>query len=222
MARQTPLRGNYEQTIPLKLELGAGEHPSPGGFVHNDVVDYVHVEIVADCRKLPMIETGSVSILRAIHLLEHFGPCDAEDALREWTRCLCPRGVLEVAMPDLQQLGLMTMLTNITLPALLRDVYALFPAPDWLTPQELRAFARRLARGLDEGAASVPGTASGSWPHVLSLLYAPVWKSDMAQAHRWGYCEESLRRTLQGVGLRRVVVERDGTSLHAWGEKEAA
>jgi hypothetical protein len=159
-----------------------------------------------------MIPCGSVTIIRAIHLLEHFGPNDAEHALHEWVRCLCRRGVLEMAMPDLQHLALMTRLGNITREAFLRDVCGHYPPPDWLRNDKLNEYLLRLTQGVGNWAETL-------WPFTLQCLYEETWKSDMPQAHRWGYCEESLRWHMQEAGLREIVIEHEGTSLHAWGVK---
>lgn len=195
----------------IKLEMGAGEHPSTGGFEHNDIVPYPDIEIVADCRSLLMVESGSVTIIRAIHLLEHFRPDDAEDALREWVRLLCPGGVLEIAIPDMQKLALMAVLQNITLGAFLRDVYGLAKVPD-LPPETIGACMLRLSKGFQDGY---------GWVFALQRMYGPIWaaEKEQPQAHRWGYCEDSLRLAMEAAGLEAVVVEKDGTSLHAWGER---
>jgi len=196
----------------IKLELGAGEHPSFGGFVHNDIVAYPHIEIVGDCRQLRTVKPRTVTIIRAIHLLEHFAPTDARSALLVWVSRLCRGGVLEVAVPDLQTLALMAVLDNITIEACLRDVYGLGKVPD-LPDDELRQCIRTLS-----GGCNLP---SLEWYTALQILYGPIWKRERGnpQAHKWGYCEVTLRNALVRADLERVVVKHEGTSLHGWGVK---
>jgi len=195
----------------IKLELGAGEHPSMGGFVHNDIVAYPHIEIVCDCAHLPMIETGSVTILRAIHLLEHFGPWDGPETLAEWVRVLCPRGVLEVAMPNLQELALMVILENITLEAFWRDVYGLAARPQVTIAQQWD-WVKRLTQGYSIAHYEV-------WINLLHEIYEPIWKTQghVPQAHKWAFCDQHLRMALGiAMGADTAVIHHEGTSLHAW------
>jgi len=149
----------------IKLELGAGEHPSFGGFVHNDIVAYPHIEIVGDCRQLRTVKPRTVTIIRAIHLLEHFAPTDARSALLVWVSRLCRGGVLEVAVPDLQTLALMAVLDNITIEACLRDVYGLGKVPD-LPDDELRQCIRTLSGGCNLPSGVVHGVADSLRPDL--------------------------------------------------------
>lgn len=196
----------------IKLELGAGDNPSFGGFVHNDIVAYPHIEIVGDCRQLRRVKPRTVTILRAIHLLEHFAPSDARKALLVWVSRLCSGGVLEVAMPDLQTLALMAVLENITMGACLRDVYGLAKPPD-LPPEDMQQCIRTLS-----GGCNMP---SLEWYNALQILYGSTWRKQRGnpQAHKWGYCEVTLRNALVRAGLGKVVVKHEGTSLHGWGVK---
>jgi len=196
----------------IKLELGAGDWPSWGGFVHNDIVPAPHIEIVADCRQLPMVGSASVTFLRAIHLLEHFKPSDAQAALAEWVRVLCPGGVLELAMPNIPGLALLLVLGTISPQAFLRDLYGDTPPPDPL-PVDLSEAAKALATGVR----SFKGKEG--WNYLLSLLYKPVWDREGVMVHRWAYCQETLHEAMIAAGLCGIEIQRDGTSFRAWGQK---
>ena len=77
----------------MKLNLGGGFQKIPG-FLNVDRV------VGRDAYPLPDYPDGSVSEIRASHLLEHFGHRESLAVLREWVRVLEPGGVLRVAVPD--------------------------------------------------------------------------------------------------------------------------
>lgn len=83
----------------LKLHLGCGPKHIPG-FVHVDALDYPHVDHVAPVDDLAFVEDGTVSLIYASHVLEHFGRHEYQDVLREWHRALKPGGVLRLGVPD--------------------------------------------------------------------------------------------------------------------------
>jgi len=82
-----------------KLHLGCGVKHFPGWF-HVDALDYPHVDHIGPVEDLSFVPDGSVSIIYACHLLEHFGRKTYMDVLREWRRVLAPGGVLRIAVPD--------------------------------------------------------------------------------------------------------------------------
>lgn len=82
----------------MKLHLGCGSRFIPG-FVHVDLLPAPHVDIVGPVEKLPM-ENGSVSMIYASHVLEHFGRYEYKSVLAEWFRVLKTGGVLRLAVPD--------------------------------------------------------------------------------------------------------------------------
>jgi SAM-dependent methyltransferase len=82
----------------LKLHLGCGPRYIPG-FIHVDLLPAAHVDIVGPVERLSMPD-GSVSLIYASHILEHFGRNEYKAVLREWIRVLQPGGVLRLAVPD--------------------------------------------------------------------------------------------------------------------------
>lgn len=85
----------------MKLHLGCGNRYIEG-FVHIDLMDYEHVNHKAAADKLGFIDDGSVSLIYAAHLLEHFGRNEIEKVLMEWHRVLKKDGILRLAVPDFE------------------------------------------------------------------------------------------------------------------------
>lgn len=87
----------------MKLHIGCrGQHLE--GFKRVDIVDRGDVDILADAKSLPMVETDSVDEIYASHILEHIKKTETVNALKEWNRILNPGGVLWVAVPDFDRL----------------------------------------------------------------------------------------------------------------------
>ena len=195
--------------LPLvKLEIGAGEHPAEGGYLHNDVVAYPHIEIVADGAKLTTLRSDSVEIVRAMHVLEHMAPGGAMKALREWRRVLVPEGMLELALPNGEFITELWASGKLTYEAAIRDLLGL-PPDEMHLPSEAEFAAQWLQYG---------------WtPEFRDFLYGrtvrflPCGKT--ANLHRWAYGPDELRGLLETMGYVRVVVRPEVTSLHAWAVK---
>jgi predicted SAM-dependent methyltransferase len=83
----------------IRVEIGAGEHPDPGYDVHTDLLPLSGIEVVCRQDRLPFAD-GSITALRANHVLEHQSWELVEDTLREWARVLAPGGELNVGVPD--------------------------------------------------------------------------------------------------------------------------
>jgi predicted SAM-dependent methyltransferase len=83
----------------MKLHLGCGEKYIPG-FIHVDVQDYPHVDYRVPVDRLSFAADGSVDLIYACHVLEHFGRHETDQVLAEWFRVLRQGGVLRLAVPD--------------------------------------------------------------------------------------------------------------------------
>ena len=83
----------------MKLHLGCGKRHIDG-WTHVDVVPMDHIDICHDVSNLPMIADGSVSVVYACHVLEHFMRKDVPRVLAEWWRVLAQGGVLRCPVPD--------------------------------------------------------------------------------------------------------------------------
>lgn len=82
-----------------KLHLGCGKRYLEG-FFHIDALDYPHVDHRGPVDNLSFIPDGTVELVYACHVLEHFGCKDVARVLAEWRRVLRPGGILRIAVPD--------------------------------------------------------------------------------------------------------------------------
>ncbi len=85
--------------VDIRLHLGCGAKRIPG-FFHIDVQSYPHVDHCGPVEDLSFLGDGTVALIYASHVLEHFGRMTYQAALREWRRVLRPGGVLRLAVPD--------------------------------------------------------------------------------------------------------------------------
>lgn len=85
--------------VPLRVELGAGQFPTPG-YVHVDHDHRArHLEHLAPVWDLPFADQEVDEIL-AVHTLEHVHPARLGETLAEWHRVLHPGGTLRVHVPN--------------------------------------------------------------------------------------------------------------------------
>lgn len=83
----------------LKIHLGCGARYIPG-FYHVDIQNFPHIDRVATVDNLHFLETNSVSLIYASHVLEHYGRHTVNIVLNEWFRVLKPGGILRLSVPD--------------------------------------------------------------------------------------------------------------------------
>lgn len=81
----------------IKLDLGAGP-VSPAGFTPIGNMNGTSIY------PLPH-KDGSVSVIRASHVLEHFAHGEIADVLKDWVRALEPGGELKIAVPDFAKIA---------------------------------------------------------------------------------------------------------------------
>lgn len=62
-----------------------------------------HLRYLNVTKPFPIV-SDSVSVVYTSHMLEHLYPWDAEHCLRECHRVLTPKGLLRIAIPDLDQM----------------------------------------------------------------------------------------------------------------------
>lgn len=86
-----------------RLHLGCGKIDH-AGFVNIDALPRRHVHYVQAVDRLARFRDGSVDLVYACHVLEHFGHLQAPAVLREWARVLKPGGKLCLSVPDFDRL----------------------------------------------------------------------------------------------------------------------
>jgi hypothetical protein len=83
----------------IRLELGCGNHPTPGWIHHDRWKHSPHVDVAFDLRQMPWpLLDGELSHLLAIDVFEHL-KCDVQTWLDECWRVLSPGGTLDMRLP---------------------------------------------------------------------------------------------------------------------------
>ena len=85
----------------IKLHLGCGKRYMEG-WIHVDIINYDHVDIVTEIEHLSSIDSNSVDEIYVSHTLEHIGRRQFYSALNRWYECLKSGGILRVAVPDFE------------------------------------------------------------------------------------------------------------------------
>ncbi len=86
--------------VPLKLHLACGKRFIPG-WVHVDVDDWPHVDLVQAVERLPFPD-ASAAVIYNCHQIAYFDRVTVLDVLAEWRRVLQPGGILRIATADFQ------------------------------------------------------------------------------------------------------------------------
>ena len=84
----------------MKLDIGAGKKKHKG-YTSIDIEEYNNPDIVGDFRTMKF---ENIEVIRAHHLLEHFGRDDGEDVLKLWASWLQKGGILIVETPDFEMI----------------------------------------------------------------------------------------------------------------------
>tara|TARA_A100001015_G_C14929824_1_gene688020 strand:- start:56 stop:586 length:531 start_codon:yes stop_codon:yes gene_type:complete len=85
----------------VKLHLGCGKRFIPG-FYHIDALPYPHVDKVGSVDDLKGINSESINLIYACHVLEHFPRNSAKQVIKEWHRVLKRDSILRIAVPDFE------------------------------------------------------------------------------------------------------------------------
>jgi SAM-dependent methyltransferase len=78
----------------MKLNLGSGSQPLEG---------YVNLD-GANGDSIYPLDYKDVEVIRASHVLEHFGHDESVAVMLNWIDCLAPGGVLKLGVPDFDDL----------------------------------------------------------------------------------------------------------------------
>jgi len=87
----------------LLLHLGCGPIDVPE-YTNIDAQPFPHVHYVHDVYPLEMIESNSVDLVYASHVLEHFPLNELPLILKEWRRVLKKGGTLRLGVPNFEVL----------------------------------------------------------------------------------------------------------------------
>lgn len=99
------------KTVPVprgdKLNLGSGQRPFDNrlGWINIDISKKHKPDLVGDCSDLSMFQDGSIQLVVAHHVLEHYGCNEGDPMIGEAYRVLRPGGSLIVCVPDLKALA---------------------------------------------------------------------------------------------------------------------
>lgn len=88
----------------MRVELGAGENPHPDYDLHLDLLPLPGIAVLGRLEQLPFAD-GSLTALRANHVLEHQSWELVDATVAEWARVLSPGAALEVGVPDARLLA---------------------------------------------------------------------------------------------------------------------
>jgi len=83
-----------------KLNLGCGNTLFPG-FTNVDIRKETGCDVIDDVGKLYKFKSGSVDLIYACHVLEHFGRHEYKKVLERWYNTLKKNGVLRLSVPDI-------------------------------------------------------------------------------------------------------------------------
>jgi predicted SAM-dependent methyltransferase len=86
----------------IRLHWGCGEQPVPG-WINADIRPLPGVDLCGDIREGLALGNDSVDYAVAIHALQDLPWLDIPRALAELRRVLKPRGVLRLALPDMDR-----------------------------------------------------------------------------------------------------------------------
>ncbi len=86
-----------------RLHLGCG-NIWLSGFCNVDILKTAAADVVSDISKLDNFSNGSIDLIYACHVLEHFSHDDALNVLRRWYEVLAPGGELRISVPDIDRI----------------------------------------------------------------------------------------------------------------------
>ena len=95
----------------MKLHLGCGNKRLEG-FINVDLISSPAVDLVEDASTLHSIESNSVDLIYASHILEHFSRWEHQIVLASWYEVLKPAGILRLAVPDFKQIVARYLITG--------------------------------------------------------------------------------------------------------------
>jgi len=89
---------NIRKERKMKLNLGCGKDLLPG-YINIDIDSNLELVRVGDVRDLSDFDDGSMEVVRATDIIEHFELDEVGNILTEWIRVLEPGGSLYIRCP---------------------------------------------------------------------------------------------------------------------------
>lgn len=90
----------------MRINLASGQRPFQKPWVNIDIKEQGYdVDILTDAKDLSMIQSDSVDVIVAHHLVEHLPIHELESYVSEWYRVLAKGGILAVFVPDLREIN---------------------------------------------------------------------------------------------------------------------
>lgn len=112
----------------MKLNLGCGKRNFGKDWIHIDGSNYTHIHS-HDIVNLPF-EENSVDLIYASHVFEYFDREEADDVLQKWKKCLKPKGILRLAVPNFDKYARLYADGKITLEQCLGPLYGKWKMTD--------------------------------------------------------------------------------------------
>ena len=106
----------------MKLHLGCGDKILKG-FTNVDIRKNKGVDLVDDISSISGVKNGSVGLIYACHVLEHFGRYEYKKVLKRWYDVLETGGTLRLSVPDLKKVFHLYVEKNIPLNNLIGFLY---------------------------------------------------------------------------------------------------
>jgi len=115
---------------PLKLEYGAGPHPT-GGYTSVDVCEANIQLATSEAVYKPVCKPGEASEILSIHFIEHFVRYDVRRLVEMWFAMLKPGGLLITCFPDMSMMSMQEIDRRLCLGKrpLLEHVFGAITAP---------------------------------------------------------------------------------------------
>ena len=86
----------------LNIASGSDEQRQLPHAINLDLSPTGKPDVIADAKHLP-IESHSITLAMASHVLEHIHPSEIPDVLNEWLRVIHSQGILRIAVPDAEK-----------------------------------------------------------------------------------------------------------------------
>lgn len=148
-------------------------------IIFSDINPEMDVDIISDMRDLKEFEDNSVDAVVSTHSLEHLHPLDAIKTMKAMHRVVRPGGTVRVVVPDLEEA------------------------------------CKDIARTGEPEMGIYTMPANENHPdttiRAIDVIYGAPWctMNNNFMGHRWGYTLISLKRLVDSIGFRQVMVKKE-------------